>query len=157
MVNERSYGPNVCEEIRPSHFPVRPRFLYNGIAGILHRIISLLSTLSIAPSLCFQYHLLFPYPLRSTLFSFRAVMIWLLVLCPLTGKLIACLRPRYAPISRNRLMLSCNWRRRSFSSVIVLSSAASEFICRSLRFPMRAVLWMWNLAINCWQTLGPMP
>jgi hypothetical protein len=115
----------------------------------------------------------------STRLNFLAVIIWhtfisqpksqnpsssqnqlltcVLVLCPLTGKPIACLLPLYVPISLSRLMLFCSCPRKSDSSVISASSPARLFICFSPRLPMRAVLWMWNLDISCVQTWGPRP
>ncbi len=116
-----------------------------------------------------------PQPLRSIRFSFEAVAICsmtsqhqinthrpsqhtcVLVLCPRTGKFMACLLPLYVPISCNRRMLSLIRRRRSFSNVIVLSSAARSLICLSFSDAILAVSWMCIFAIICRQTCGPMP
>ena len=88
-----------------------------------------------------HYHTNIIHPLRSTRFIFRAVCIYeyvstlflgvmqrleptcVLVLCPLTGKPIACLLPRYVPISLNLLMLSCSCRLRSVSIFMLDNSA----------------------------------
>lgn len=104
-----------------------------------------------------HYHTNIIHPFRSTRFIFRAVCICVLVLCPLTGKLIACLLPRYVPISLNRLMLSCSCRLRSVSIFMLDNSALILKIWLLTRLLTFAVGWMWNRAIIRCDTLGPIP
>jgi hypothetical protein len=98
-----------------------------------------------------------PEPPRSTLFNLLAVLICVLVLCPRTGRPIACLRPLYVPISFNLRMLSCTSRRASFSIFIVDNSAVRSMTVAFLSAPTLAQGWMWNLAMMFCETLGPMP
>ena len=97
------------------------------------------------------------HPNRSTLFIFAAVLVCVLVLCPLTGNPIACLLPLYAPISLNRLMFSLSSLRKSFSIFMFDSSAVMSRTFWLLRESRRAVGCMWRRARRCAQTWGPMP
>ena len=65
-----------------------------------------------------------------------------LVRWPLTGICIACLLPRYAPMSLKSLILSCNLRLKSFSMVIFESSAVKSSTCLSAKLPTLAVSWI---------------
>ena len=80
-----------------------------------------------------------------------------LVLCPRTGKPMACRLPLYVPISFNRLILSCTSRRASFSIFIVDNSAVRSMTVAFFNAPTLAQGWMWNLAMIFCETLGPMP
>ena len=104
-----------------------------------------------------------PYPISKhqpflqIRFNFIAVEICVLVLCPLTGKPIACLLPLYVPISLNRVIFCTNSLRKSFSIFIFDSSAliSSTFLLE--REPRRAVGWMYMRASRCAHIWGPMP
>ena len=62
-----------------------------------------------------------------------------LVRCPRTGNPIACLRPRYEPMSLSLLIFSCSFLLKSFSIVIFESSAVRSSACLSTRLPIIAV------------------
>ena len=61
------------------------------------------------------------------------------VLCPLTGKLIACLLPLYDPMSLSLLMLSCIRLLRSFSIGIFDKAAVRSWTCLFPKPPTFAV------------------
>ena len=95
------------------------------------------------------------YPLRSTWLIFLAVMICVLVFWPRTGNPMACLLPLNVPISRSRLMLSCNDFLASFSMVMVESSAESAVIVFCGRDPSFWRGWMLYLARIRADVCGP--
>lgn len=123
------------------------------------------------PNLCFLRHYIF----RSKRFIFFAVFVYtalvasyittssisvltcVLVLCPLTGRFIACLFPLYVPIACNRFIFPVICRLRSLSIVISERSFAKPLICPSPRLFIRCVLWIWKRAIRPSETLGPTP
>lgn len=96
-------------------------------------------------------------PNRSTLFSFSTVDVWVLVLCPLTGKPIACRLPLYVPVSLSRLMLLTISLRRSFSIFMFDNSAVMSRIVWLEREPRRAVGWICRRAMRREATWGPTP
>jgi hypothetical protein len=82
---------------------------------------------------------------------------WLLVLCPLTGKCIACLLPLYVPISLNRLILSFTSLLNSFSIFIFVRSAVSAAIVLLSMSPTLARGKMWCFARMREECCWPMP
>jgi hypothetical protein len=87
----------------------------------------------------------------------RKRVTWDLVFCPLTGSPIACLFPRYVPVSFNRLISASTCRRRSFSIFIFVSVALISRICLLASSPTRQVLWRWCFARRREDVWEPMP
>lgn len=98
-------------------------------------------------------------PERNCCFSFLfwRTRTWLLVRCPLTGSPIACLLPRFVPVSFNLAMSPKIWRRSSFSIFMFVKAALISRIWLCFSSPTRHVSWRWFLARRREETCGPMP
>lgn len=95
--------------------------------------------------------------LRSILLSLLAVEVCVLVLWPRTGRPIACLLPRYAPISFSRLICSCTTFRASDPIVIWPSSAVNDVTVRGASEPTLASLCIECLAMTLAEESAPSP